>query len=349
MTHQNTVFISYRRGTGAALARNIRDGLRKRRFHVFMDVDDLRAGPFDTALYEQIETATDVVVVLTPGSLERCFENPDDWFRLEVAYALKLHKNVVPVLGTDFAWPATRLPDDLDGLSRQSGLSSSHDYFEASMDRLAERFLSRFGGSWTRRRFVTTMSLSICVLAVVLGMLWRQNRFGGKTWLPSFLHTAATSDALFDAKSLGSQTLKRYDVQVLARDAWYDTGIAVEAGDRLEFVASGTWNYDQQRLGPDGTILSGCFGCVVPSANIGELIGQLVYAMDYGTSSMRASGNRVSTGKAPFRIGSSSTRVADFSGNLMLAMNIRCPVELSRCYEKNSGAIRVRVTIVRFV
>src|SRR5438552_582602 len=101
MKTRGKVFLSYRRNGGSELARNIRDALQKRRFDVFMDVEDLRGGPFNRALYEQIDAATDVVVALTPGSLERCFDNPNDWLRLELAHALKRSKNVVPVLGRD--------------------------------------------------------------------------------------------------------------------------------------------------------------------------------------------------------------------------------------------------------
>ena len=123
MKERGKVFISYRRDTGAELARNIRDALRRRRFGVFMDVEDLRSGPFNTALFEQIEAATDVVVALTPGSLDRCFDNSNDWLRLELGHALKHQKNVVPVLHRGFQWPDRSLPDDIAALTKQSGLA----------------------------------------------------------------------------------------------------------------------------------------------------------------------------------------------------------------------------------
>jgi hypothetical protein len=139
------VFISYRREGGAELARNIRDALRRRHFEVFMDVEDLRGGAFNRALLHKIDAASDFVIVLTPGCLERCFDDTGDWLRLEAAYALKRRKNVVPVLHRRFEWPKRALPHDLSDLAHQHGLSASHDYFDASMDKLAERLLVGWG------------------------------------------------------------------------------------------------------------------------------------------------------------------------------------------------------------
>jgi hypothetical protein len=69
---KNMVFISYRRDGGAELARLVSEILPRRGYRVFMDVESLRSGPFNTALLSEIESASEVVVILTPGSLDRC-------------------------------------------------------------------------------------------------------------------------------------------------------------------------------------------------------------------------------------------------------------------------------------
>jgi hypothetical protein len=175
MGRPGKVFISYRREGGAELARNVRDALRRRGFEVFMDVEDLRGGPFDAALYQQIDDATDVVVILTPGSLDRSLDDPKDWLRLEIAHALQRHKHVVPVLGGRFAWPERPLPDDLAPLKILNGLPVSHDYFEASMDRLKKYLVgpSRRQAGRTRRLALASI-VAVGAVAIAL-MAWLYN------------------------------------------------------------------------------------------------------------------------------------------------------------------------------
>jgi hypothetical protein len=52
------IFISYRRNGGEHLAGRVKDALKNRGFSVFMDVEDLKSGKFDTALLKEIEETT---------------------------------------------------------------------------------------------------------------------------------------------------------------------------------------------------------------------------------------------------------------------------------------------------
>ena len=75
--------------TGASdMARLVYSSLQRRGYSVFMDVEGLKSGLFNTALFEAIDSATDFVVVLCPNSLDRC-NDKGDWLRLEVAFAIK--------------------------------------------------------------------------------------------------------------------------------------------------------------------------------------------------------------------------------------------------------------------
>jgi len=135
------VFISYRRDGGEHLAARVRSALQVRGFTVFMDVEDLKSGKFTTALLRKIEEATDFVVILTPGSLDRCMDD-GDWLRKEVAHAIKCTKNVVPVIARGFQMPsASALPSDISDLPDYNGLTPTHELFEESMDRLASTLL----------------------------------------------------------------------------------------------------------------------------------------------------------------------------------------------------------------
>jgi len=141
MSKANGVFISYRRDGGDGLAGRVRDALRQRGYRVFLDVEDLRSGKFNEALFSQIERSTDFVVILSAGALDRCV-NDGDWVRLEIAHALKLRKNIVPVLGRNFHFPK-ELPADIADLRHYNGIGASHDFFEASMDKLAAHLKTR--------------------------------------------------------------------------------------------------------------------------------------------------------------------------------------------------------------
>ena len=130
------VFISYRREGGSTLARLVKENLERRGYKVFLDREGLSHGPFNTALLREIDSSTDVAVILTPNSLDRC-RNEDDWLRLEVAYSMRQGKNVVPVMDDGFTWPTGPLPDVLAEFPLFEGAPVSHDFFDASMTRLA--------------------------------------------------------------------------------------------------------------------------------------------------------------------------------------------------------------------
>jgi hypothetical protein len=134
LSHQ--VFISYRRETGAAEARLLREALIGRGISVFLDVTDLRRGYFDEELLKRITAAPNFVLVLTPGALDRCAD-PQDWMRQEIAHAIREKRNIVPVMIGAFQFPAA-LPDDIVNLPRHQGIQYSHQYFDAMTQSIVE-------------------------------------------------------------------------------------------------------------------------------------------------------------------------------------------------------------------
>lgn len=74
------VFISYRRDGGEMLAHILYERMKDAGYDVFQDVESLRSGDFNTALYDVIENCQDFILVLSPGALDRC-SNPDDWVK----------------------------------------------------------------------------------------------------------------------------------------------------------------------------------------------------------------------------------------------------------------------------
>ena len=86
-TARKRIFISYRRNGGIDTARWLHDQLKARGYQVFIDMEGLRAGAFNQALYHEIKNSDVFLIVLSKGSLDRC-KNKNDWVRKEVSYAI---------------------------------------------------------------------------------------------------------------------------------------------------------------------------------------------------------------------------------------------------------------------
>lgn len=128
------VFISYRRAGGEALAYLIYEKLSNLGYSVFYDIESLSSGKFNTKLYDMIDACNDVLVLLPPGGLDRC-KNDGDWFRREIAYAIKQNKNIVPVFMSGFDW-LEEMPEDIQELRNYNGVHVTFDYFESFVRKL---------------------------------------------------------------------------------------------------------------------------------------------------------------------------------------------------------------------
>ncbi len=141
---QKTVFISYRRSVAPYIARSIFLSLHSSGYDVFMDIESIGPGEFESIILNQIEARAHFLAILTPGTLDRCCE-PGDWLRREIEHALKMKRNVIPVLVNNFRFEDTKelLTGDLEKLQGYQGLPLFHEYFDAGMERLCDRFLTR--------------------------------------------------------------------------------------------------------------------------------------------------------------------------------------------------------------
>lgn len=128
------VFISYRRDGGYTLARLLYECLRKENITAFLDLEELRSGPFNEKLYSAIESAENFLLILPAHALDRCVSE-NDWLRLEIERALKLKKNIVPIMADGFSFPSV-LPETLKGLPYFNGVQVSREYFDASMTKI---------------------------------------------------------------------------------------------------------------------------------------------------------------------------------------------------------------------
>src|SRR5215212_8135686 len=132
MAADKTVFLSYRRSVSWSLARAVFMDLRANGWDVFMDLATLDSGQFDQIILKQIAARAHFVILLSPGSVERCAE-PDDWLRREIEYAMDMQRNIVPLVADGFTFDAAApyLTGKLQALSRYNACLLYPQYFDA--------------------------------------------------------------------------------------------------------------------------------------------------------------------------------------------------------------------------
>ncbi len=167
---QYDIFISYRRESGAVLARLLKYLWRKRRkymrgngadmartlkaelmhqYKVFLDYDELgHIGTFDNRILEAIETTRVFLFMYTPGCLDGC-SNADDWVAKEIRHAIKSGCIIVP-LDIDLTLSSYEFPDNTPedikkGLGQyQFIVILMGILYQASIDNLMEELESIF-------------------------------------------------------------------------------------------------------------------------------------------------------------------------------------------------------------
>jgi hypothetical protein len=127
------VFISYRRDGGFETAKHLNDLLVRDGYSVSFDIDTLREGNFDNTLLGRIEQCSDFLLIVNKEAFVRTldpkFDPEKDWLRRELSYALKLKKNIIPILLAGATFP-DKLPDDVEKVRFKNGPAYSKDYFD---------------------------------------------------------------------------------------------------------------------------------------------------------------------------------------------------------------------------
>lgn len=135
------IFISYKRKS-LPTANNLYYRLTTRGYSTFFDLEEMRKDNFDVQLLNYIENAKDVFVILEDGSLDACkrVDWKKDWFCKEIAHALKMGKNIIPILIGDYKMPdETCLPNELKDLSKKNAPEFSFSYFEEYLNKLINK------------------------------------------------------------------------------------------------------------------------------------------------------------------------------------------------------------------
>lgn len=140
---QYDIFISYkRRGTSSATAAYLYELLLRKGYNVFFDRKEMRSGDFNKQLYEHIENANDILILLEETSLNAIRSElkdfyKTDWFCMEIMHALSLEgKNIIPILLEGYKMPdQSELPSEMKGLAMKNALELDITEIEEFFDK----------------------------------------------------------------------------------------------------------------------------------------------------------------------------------------------------------------------
>lgn len=129
------------------MAKLLYEYLKNMGYSVFLDVDELKSGPFNERLYEVIDGCLDFLLVLPQKSLDRCREE-NDWLRYEIERALDDGKNIVPITLEGFVWEcvAEDFPASIKRLSTYNDVHMVMQYFDAGMQKILSMLRSEKSG-----------------------------------------------------------------------------------------------------------------------------------------------------------------------------------------------------------
>ena len=147
-----TIFICYRHEDCAGSAGRLYDRLKNRFPRHLMDLDFPGADNFENEIKTAIRSCYAVIVLIGKRWLDmkdsnrkRRLDNPEDWVRYEIEYALRKKIPLVPVLVEGGVMPRSEeLPVGLKKLSKIKSIEIRHDRFEddlAALVRELERII----------------------------------------------------------------------------------------------------------------------------------------------------------------------------------------------------------------
>ena len=165
------IFISYRRkDAGSGVAGELQAKFENLGYKVFLDVDEIGSGQFPDQIKHAIEECKDFLLVLAPGTLDRCVEE-EDWVRREIILAQDLNKNIIGVGLPGFVMPdAEALPMPLRTLPMRQVFLWTHEYRAASFAKIEENLLSTELRKKKKRRI--RLALIPVVLALIIALIF---------------------------------------------------------------------------------------------------------------------------------------------------------------------------------
>lgn len=142
------IFISYKRKS-LPIASLLHYRLKILGYSVFHDIEEMHSGEFDTQLYNYIDNAKDIIVIIENDSLttwriidDKGIRNEkyvDDWFYKEVSYALTKKKNLIPLWINCGVYDPLLLPEDVSIITKLHSPHFSLYHVDSSIDLLCTK------------------------------------------------------------------------------------------------------------------------------------------------------------------------------------------------------------------
>lgn len=167
------IFISYRRkGAGAGVAGELQAKLENMGYKVFLDVDEIGSGQFPDQIEKAIDASKDFILVLSPGTLDRCIDE-EDWVRREIIQAQNQNKNIIGVGLPGFVMPEQNaLPAAIEFVSTIQVFSWMHEYRTASFAKIEENLVaSSLRKKKIRQKRWIFLSIALVAVAVMAFLL----------------------------------------------------------------------------------------------------------------------------------------------------------------------------------
>lgn len=247
------IFISYRRDGGYETAKHLFDLLDRDGYSVSFDIDTLRNGDFDTAIFRIIDSCKDFILILSPGIFDRYVKNAsndDDWVRKELSYALKQKKNIIPIMLKGFDGFPPDLPEDIAPIARKNAVIYEMHYFNAFYEKLKKDFMT--SRSRKTRMIPVIAAAAVAVIAALAWFAAEKGVFDKAETGKGLTETVASGTQAHDGtqtstassgerpanSKTGISTGKSADGRTASEDAALYNGIAAN-GDRRTAESSG--------------------------------------------------------------------------------------------------------------
>ncbi len=134
------IFISYRRSDNEFAAK-LYEELIKDGYTVFWDEKSLACGRYTEDIKTAIQHCKNFLLLINDDTLDRSYNDPNDWIVEEVAEALKNNKNIVPLfIGKLKTFPKV-LPQKINVLSNYNGITEFTYQNSDFMKQLEMKFL----------------------------------------------------------------------------------------------------------------------------------------------------------------------------------------------------------------
>lgn len=139
-----SVFLSHRRDESCKpFAHMLERALTPHGYDVFLDVNDMRAGPWPEQLMHEIADRAHFLLLVTAGALDPCGD-PQDWVRREFERAEQTGRNIVLVLAenVDLTTERDRCPECIRHVFDYQATRVAYDTLDRDLEVLLERFIA---------------------------------------------------------------------------------------------------------------------------------------------------------------------------------------------------------------